>query len=121
MRQTDLVRLARILGMLGSDHPGERASAALAAHRLVKGAGASWWELLSPKKVSSPAGFRIFADLFHDPIAAANSRMRQLRRENETLRRDLERLKRTLRARRTPPGAGLQPGRFRSAQGKTRG
>jgi hypothetical protein len=101
MRQTELVRLARILGMLGSEHPGERASAALAAHRLVKGAGCSWWELLSPAKVAPrPARSRSFVDVFHDPVAAANSRMRQLRRENEALQRDLDRLKRELQARR---------------------
>jgi len=41
MRQSDLVKLNRILGMLGSDHAGERAAAALAADRLVKTIGTS--------------------------------------------------------------------------------
>lgn len=103
MRQTDLVRLARILGMLGSEHPGERASAALAAHRLVASAGCSWWQLLSPTKIAPPPPRWSFVDIFHDPVAAANSRMRQLRRENEALRRDVERLKRRLDLRRARP------------------
>jgi len=101
MRQTDLVRLVRILGMLGSDHAGERASAALAAHRLVKGTGGSWWQLLSPAKVAPPPPrHRRFVDILHDPISAANSRMRQLRRENDELLCEVKRLKRWLEARR---------------------
>jgi hypothetical protein len=110
MRQTDLVRLARILGMLGSEHAGERASAALAAHRLVKAAGGSWWQLLSPAKVAAPPPrSRRFVDIFHDPVAAANSRMRQLRRENEALKREVVRLKRGLEMRR-PRATGARRG-----------
>lgn len=42
----DRVRLAKVLGMLGSPHPGERDAAALAADRLVRQAGASWSDVL---------------------------------------------------------------------------
>jgi hypothetical protein len=35
-------RLAKLLGMLGSDHAGERDAAGLAAHRLVKASGVTW-------------------------------------------------------------------------------
>ncbi|HYM02101.1 MAG TPA: hypothetical protein VET85_04080 [Stellaceae bacterium] len=94
MRQGDLVRLVRILGMLGSDHAGERASAALAAHRLVKASGETWTALLSPFK--APRGQprrREWVDVFHDPVSAASSRMRQLRRENDELLRELRRLR----------------------------
>jgi hypothetical protein len=42
-------KLARVLGMLGSGHSGERDAAALAAHRLVQGAGCTWQDILTPK------------------------------------------------------------------------
>ncbi|MGF6229785.1 hypothetical protein QFZ27_003740 [Inquilinus ginsengisoli] len=54
MRRGDLTRLIRILGMLGSDHDGERAAAALAADRLVRGSGWNWSDLLAPARVSRP-------------------------------------------------------------------
>jgi hypothetical protein len=55
------IKLARILGMLGSEHDGERASAALAAERLRAKTGQSWSSLLaaeSPPRLSHdvPAG-----------------------------------------------------------------
>jgi hypothetical protein len=104
MRQPDLVRLVRILGMLGSDHAGERASAGLAAHRLVKASGASWYQLLAPAKRApvSRGGARSFIDMLHDPVKAAESRMRQLRRENEELWNEVRRLRRSLDARHAP-------------------
>jgi hypothetical protein len=40
-------KLAKIAGLLGSEHPGERASAALAGTRLLADAGWTWGELLS--------------------------------------------------------------------------
>ena len=101
MRYGDLVRMARILGMLGSDHEGERASAALAAHRLLKASGGSWADLLMPGP--GPAGpypRRRFVDMLHDPLSAAESRMRQLRRENDELRAEVKRLKLWLDGRR---------------------
>ncbi len=45
----DLTRLVGVLGMLGSDHVGERAAAALAASRMVRNAGLTWGELLQPR------------------------------------------------------------------------
>jgi hypothetical protein len=105
MRQADLIRLVHILGMLGSDHAGERASAALAAHRLVTAANSNWWELLSPAKMPPGAprgGRRYWVDISHDPVTAAQSRMRQLKRENEELLEEVKRLKRWLDARRAP-------------------
>ena len=49
----DVTRLARICGMLGSAHDGERAAAALQADRLVRGAGTTWEELLAPSVTAS--------------------------------------------------------------------
>ena len=43
----DVDRLARICGMFGSDHLGERAAAAAKAHDLVRGAGLTWPDVLA--------------------------------------------------------------------------
>jgi hypothetical protein len=45
------LRLAKLLGMLGSDHSGERDAAGMAAHRLVKVAGLTWDEVVNPPQV----------------------------------------------------------------------
>jgi hypothetical protein len=47
-------RLAKILGMLGSDHVGERAAAAAKAHALVHRAGLTWREVLTPSPSIAP-------------------------------------------------------------------
>jgi hypothetical protein len=43
------IRLARLLGMLGSSHDGEVANAGRLADRLVRGAGLSWSDVLTPQ------------------------------------------------------------------------
>ena len=40
-------KLAKLLGMLGSDHAGERDAAGLAAHRLLEQHGATWGQVLA--------------------------------------------------------------------------
>jgi hypothetical protein len=47
MTPSDRARLARILGMLGSEHAGERASAALQAEAFRKRHGMTWEEMLA--------------------------------------------------------------------------
>ena len=101
MRKGDLTRLIRILGMLGSDHDGERAAAALAADRLVRGSGRSWSDLLAPARVSRPVRTQSM-DPLTDRLAAADSRMRQLRSENARLQEEIRRLKRRLDLRSRP-------------------
>jgi hypothetical protein len=46
--ELDRGRLARILGMCGSDHAGERAAAAQQADKLIRSAGMTWLDLLAP-------------------------------------------------------------------------
>jgi hypothetical protein len=41
-------RLAKILGMLGSDHDGERAAAAAKADQLIRGLGLTWRDVIAP-------------------------------------------------------------------------
>lgn len=101
MTHSDLVKLTRILGMLGSDHPGERAAAALAAHRHLRGLGTTWWDLLGRQQGRGEAGpvIRTVHEWGIDHQRAAESRVRQLRGENERLRREIARLKARLGAR----------------------
>src|SRR4051812_4497286 len=47
-------KLAKILGMLGSDHDGEVAAAGRRANAIIKGAGLTWDQVLAP--VNSPPG-----------------------------------------------------------------
>jgi hypothetical protein len=49
--QSDRQRLAKLLGLLGSDQAGERDAAGLAAHRLLQKHGLTWPQLLTPAPV----------------------------------------------------------------------
>lgn len=101
MRKGDMTRLVRILGMLGSDHAGERAAAAQAADRLVRGGGWTWSDLLAPARAPRPI-LSQWMDPFTDRLAAADSRMRQLRQENARLQDEIRRLKQRLALRTRP-------------------
>jgi hypothetical protein len=93
MDSRKLVRLARILALLGSDHPGERASAAYAADRMVASLGTTWLDLLRPTPAPSrPTSYGV------DERAAAEARMRQLRANNERLEKQVRSLRRRLAA-----------------------
>ena len=50
----DRTKLARVLGMLGSPHQGERDAAALAADRLVRGRGLDWLDVLGGSPAEPP-------------------------------------------------------------------
>lgn len=43
-------RLAKLCGMFGSAHAGERAVAAAKAEQLVRGLGLTWFDVLQPQK-----------------------------------------------------------------------
>jgi hypothetical protein len=43
------LRLAKLCGMLGSAHAGERAAAALKADQLVRAAGQTWHDVIEPQ------------------------------------------------------------------------
>jgi len=51
-------RLVKLLGMLGSDHIGERATAAAKADGLVSELGLSWFNLIGPGISSGSMGAR---------------------------------------------------------------
>jgi hypothetical protein len=98
MHHNTLARLIRVLGLLGSEHPGERDSAALAAHRLVTAAGTSWAELLHPAPGPAKVVVRRVREYGLDPTGAAEARMRQLKASNERLEKEVRALRRRLTA-----------------------
>ena len=90
----DKDRLIRILRLLSSDQVGERASAALAANRLMESLGVNWEELLDPP-VAERVVVRRVREWDVDHKDAAEARIRQLK---DTVQRQ-ERQLRALRTR----------------------
>ena len=95
MRANDAAKLARVLALLGSDQDGERAAAALAAHRLMHRLGLTWDDVLMPKVSAEPSPA---IPPPPDLLAAVESRLRQCQRENDDLRRHISQLRRRLEA-----------------------
>ena len=88
----DRTRLERILKLLGSDQPGERASAALAAHRLVQSLGLDWEEILADKPETKVVVQRVREwDVNHRD--AAEARIRQLKSTAERQERQIKALR----------------------------
>jgi hypothetical protein len=63
--------LAKLLGMLGSDHDGERASAGLKADTYVRSLGLTWHEILVPESRQPEAVREMigFALLYFDALS----------------------------------------------------
>jgi hypothetical protein len=97
----DLALLFLILGMLGSNHPGERASAALAGHRQVKAMGTAWSDLFRSRRAprSGDVILRTFYENRIDHVRAAEARMRQLRSKIEGWPKENTKLKTRLAVR----------------------
>lgn len=91
----DKERLIRILRLLGSDQVGERASAALAANRLLDSLGLTWEDLLDPPPGPERVVVRRVRDWDMNHADAAEARIRQLK---DTVTRQ-ERQLRALRTR----------------------
>jgi hypothetical protein len=51
-------KLARICGLFGSEHDGERASAAAKADKLVRAQGLTWFDVISPNPNAAPVSLR---------------------------------------------------------------
>lgn len=93
MQKQDRERLVRILNLLGSDHPGERASAALAASRLVASLGLDWSAILDPQPVAERIVVKRVRDWDVDHREAAEARIRQLKDTTERQERQLKALR----------------------------
>ena len=61
--QLDRERLAKVLGLLGSDHPGEVAEAARQAERLRRAARLTWHDIILPG-LPPPGGGSATAELW---------------------------------------------------------
>ena len=53
----DRERLGKLVGLLASDHPSERAVAAMKATKLLDGLGATWADLIASLPVALPLRF----------------------------------------------------------------
>lgn len=80
----DRDKLAKILGLLGSDKPGEVMSAAQAADALIRNAKTSWEEVLNQNGVADSA-LGVHTDTEARALAAENE-LRRAQAENEKLR-----------------------------------
>lgn len=98
IQKRDVERLERILGLLGSDHDGERASAALAASALIGKHKLSWRDVIEGRALGAKAAAALRREVGIDYLEAAESRIRQLRRHNEALEKQVSRLKTQLEA-----------------------
>ena len=63
-------RLARICGLFGSDHPGERATAAFQANKLLRDRGLSWHDVIIVPQQPTGAASASASD-FRDQIRFA--------------------------------------------------
>ncbi|WP_423067925.1 hypothetical protein [Devosia sp. CN2-171] len=84
-------KLIRILKLLGSDQPGERASAALAAQRLVDASGLTWDEILAERAAQVVVQRVREWDINH--ADAAEARIRQLKDTTERQERQIRALR----------------------------
>lgn len=98
IQKRDVERLERILGLLGSDHDGERASAAQAASALIGKHKLSWRDVIEGRALGAKAAAALRREVGIDYLEAAESRIRQLRRHNEALEKQVSRLKTQLEA-----------------------
>ncbi len=100
IQRKDLARLDRILGLLSSEHAGERASAAAAATAFIRKHDLTWMEILEgaamPAPKAAPRRHRI--DPSDDDLKAAESRLRQMQAHNLSLERQISRLKNQIEA-----------------------
>lgn len=86
-------KLIRILKLLGSDQPGERDSAALAAHKLVASLDTDWDTLLEPPPPETKVVVRRVREWDINHQEAAETRIRQLRDTNERQARQIRGLR----------------------------
>jgi hypothetical protein len=93
MDRQDRERLVRILNLLGSDQAGERASAALAASRLLSSLGLEWRDVVEPPPVAERVVVRRVRDWDIDHREAAEARIRQLRDRTDRQERQIKALR----------------------------
>ena len=98
IQKRDIERLERILGLLTSEHDGERAAAALAASALIARHDLSWRDVIEGRALGPRAAAALRREIGVDYLEAAESRIRQLRSHNDALEKQVSRLKTQLEA-----------------------
>ncbi|MGN6159254.1 MAG: hypothetical protein ACTHNL_14235 [Devosia sp.] len=96
IQKKDIARLDRILALLASDQPGERAAAALKAIAFLKKHELTWLDVLEGRAVPRGNVRPHRLDSSDDDLKAAESRLRQMRAHNDALERQIKRLKTTI-------------------------
>jgi hypothetical protein len=94
----DRDRLAHILALLGSDHPGEREAAAQAAHRMVTGLGLTWDEILAARPEPPKVVVQRVREWDINHKDAAEARIRQLKSTTERQERHIRSLRSRINA-----------------------
>ena len=101
MTKAELIKLNRILGMLGSEHDGERAAAAQAASKFLRDRNLSWWDLIGGDRTERPRRGPVVHRSYEigiDHQQAAQSRIRQLQAAKDALEVENRRLRARLNA-----------------------
>lgn len=101
MTKAELIKLNRILGMLGSEHDGERAAAAQAASKFIRDRNLTWWALIGGERIEKPRRgpvVRRSQEIGIDHHGAAQSRIRQLQADRDALEAENKRLRARLSA-----------------------
>lgn len=79
--------------MLGSEHAGERASAANAAAEFLRRHELNWRDLIEGRALGLRAAGKVRKEIGVDYLEAAESRIRQLQAHNANLEKQVRRLK----------------------------
>ena len=85
----DRAKLGKLLGLLGSDHAGERDAAGLAAHRLLQRHGLTWEAVVMPPRAREP-----LMGIWRATVAACLERPGSLRPWEAGFLRDLSNFRR---------------------------
>lgn len=95
MTPTDAqARLRKVCGMLGSEHAGERAAAALKATAILKAAGKTWADVgFGNAHVAQAYAGSAMVDLFEQLLKSERARTTQMAEEIGRLKREVKRLK----------------------------
>lgn len=106
MDATTLDRFRKILGLLGSDHDGERSAAALKATAMLKAAGSTWGDVAIGRSTVSDNQYQLndlnmkllaaYSDVskFQRLLQDEQSRNRRLSKEIDELKRRLDHIER---------------------------
>lgn len=90
-----LARFRKIVGLLGSEHEGERAAAAVMATRFLKNNGKTWADVgfVSAVQLAQAYSDAALVDIYKKGLDGERARTTQMAEEIGRLKREVERLK----------------------------